>query len=260
MSNSECFKIDMGCECYPPAPDKPLPFLFPLYGASKPATIYAGFFYTHPSNPGKVGVGNGISIPNYSNYTFGLNFGQTLPIVIDPPSGFPGPGLVQATATMTINSVGDVTVTMTNNGAGYNIGATIMTGVNHTYSNRFQIINVKYSAATDLGQPVGLLALPLPFRPNLTLASAKVIPQLCGYIENIISGGAITANCKWYKNGVQIGNTLSKVITVEGRHKIVHYCPATTFLSTDKLSYQITSTSTDLVNFTGDIIYYIQYI
>lgn len=250
----------MGCECYPSPPDKPLPFLFPLYGPSHTAVTYGGFFYTHPSNPGKVGVGNGISIPNYSNYTFGLNFGQTLPIVIDPPAGFPGAGLVQATATMTINSVGDVTVTMTNNGAGYNIGATTMMSVGQTLSNYFQIINVKASAATDLGQPVGLLALPLPLRPNLALASAKVIPQLCGYIENTISGGPITVNCKWYKNGVQIGSTMSKVITVEGKHKIVHYCPATTFLNTDKISYQITSSSTNLVNFTGDIIYYIQYI
>lgn len=258
MSNSECFKIDMGCECYPSPPDKPLPFLFPLY--SDEVITYVGYFYTHPSNPGKVGVGNGISIPSYSNYTFQENFAQTLPIVIDPPSGFPGAGLVQATATMTIDSVGNATITMTNNGAGYNIGATIMTAVGYTFSNDFQIINVKAPAATDLGQPVGLLSLPLPFRPNLTLASAKVIPQLCGYLENSISGGPINVHFKWYKNGVQIGQTQTKKITTEGRHKIVHYCPTTTFLNTDKISYQITCSDANLVNFTGDIIYYIQYI
>lgn len=252
-------KIEMPCgDCLPSPPDKPLPFVFPLL--NKTVVTFPSLFFTHGTNPGKVGLSSGIFLPNYSTLTrTGVNFGQALPITIDPPPGFPGPGLVQATATMTVNSVGDITITMTNNGAGYLTGPNL-TGVNATYNNYFQVINVKVDAATDLGAPTALLANPLPFYPNLTLSTCKIIPQLCGWLENTMIGGTpITVNGKWYKNGIQIGSTQSKVISLEGKHKWVHYCPPISFNTTDKLSYQLICADTELVNFAGNVLYYIQY-
>lgn len=258
MPCTDCFKIDMGCNCPPLPPDKPLPFLFPLYDDE--TVIYEGVFFTHSSNPGKVGLTNGLMLPSYTSFTRQWNFAHTLPITIDPPPGFPGPGLVQATATMTVDSIGNATITMTNTGAGYTTGVGF-TGVNYTFGNYFNTINVKPGAGSNLGAPTGLLALPLPYRPALVLASAKIIPQLSGYITNNLSGGSpINVEGKWYKNGIQIGQTVQKRITVEGRHQIDHYCPATTFSSTDVISYQITCPDTELVNFAGDIVYYVQYI
>lgn len=256
-------KVEMPCDCLPSPPDKPLPFVFPLFNTV--ATRFDGFsFYTHPSNPGKVGIGNGLSLPTYSGaYTNGAmsqnNWGHTIPIVIADPPGYPGPGLVKATATATVNATtGAVSITMTNNGSGYTT-TTALNPVTHTYGNYFTTINIRTAGATSLGQPTAILANPLPIYPNLTLTSCKIIPQLCGWIENTLVGGSpITVNGKWYKNGVQIGNTLQKIISIEGKHKWVHYCPVTTFSNTDILTYKITCLDTELVNFTGNILYYIQ--
>lgn len=257
-------KVDMGCECYPLPPDKPLPFVFVLFNSTV-SNLTPFTFGTHPSNPGKVGITNGITLPNYSTaYTnaamTGADWGHTIPIVIDPPTGYPGPGLVQATATATVNpTTGAVSVTMTNNGAGYTTIGTL-NPVAHTYGNYFNTINIRTSGATDLGQPTALLANPLPYYPNITLTTCGIIPQLCGYITNTLAGGSpITVSGRWYKNGVQISNTQINTISVEGKHKWVHYCPLTTFNNTDILSYQLTCPNTELVNFSGNILYYIQY-
>lgn len=253
----DCYKIDMGCECYPPPPTKPLPFVFPAFNLN--AVFNNIGFSHHLSNPGKVGIATG-GIPNYTNYTYnGNNFGHAVNITIDPPPGFPATGLVQATATMTVAANGNVTITMTNTGAGYT--ATSNYAVGFTFSNDFNIINVKSGNTTYMQFPVANLAGALPHWPNLTLASAKVIPQLCGTIE-FTTGGTLPCivRGKWYKNGVQIGSTMQLNVTSEGKKKIVHYCPPETFLYGDGLSYQLTSSETTMVNFVGDVLYYIQYI
>lgn len=258
----DCYKIDMGCECYPLPPDKPLPFVFPAFNTFAIDNSLL-VFRTHPSNPGQVGIGVS-GLPSYTNKTIpNCNFAVALPITIDPPPGFPGPGLVQATATMTVSGT-DITVTMTNNGAGY--PSTSSTVINHTFGNYHNTIRV-YPSATYGGsfvgmcQPVAQLAGPLPYYPNLTLASAKVIPQICGTIEFTAAPTLpLSLTGKWYKNGVQIGSDMYKAVTIEGKKPWVHYCPPTTFNSTDILDYTITSNNPDMVNFTGDVLYYIQYI
>lgn len=245
--------IEMGCsDCLPLPPDKPLPFVFPAFNLL--AVDHSIGFSCHASNPGQVGVATGF-VPNYISGTFNnKNFAQVLPIVIDPPPGFPGPGLVQATATMTISG-NSVTITMTNNGAGYATGA-----VNHTYGNYFSIINVHYPNSTNLCTPVGQLVNALPIYPNITLASAKVIPQLSGTIYFGATTLPVIVTGKWYKNGIQFGQTQRRTITTEGEKTFTHYGPPTTFTSTDLLDYQLTSNQTTMSNFSGEVLYYIQYV
>ena len=248
--------IEMGCsDCFPSPPDKPLPFVFPAFNLFAIDTDIA--FICHPSNPGQVGISTGSFVPSYTNTTLAnKNFAQALLIVLDPPPGFPGPGLVQATATMTVSG-NSITITMTNNGAGYSTGA-----VNHTFSNYFSIINVHYPTAANLCTPVGQLINALPIYPNISLASAKVIPQISGTIHfgEAASAYPFQVIGKWYKNGVQIGYSQRRAITSEGEKTFTHYGPPTTFTNTDLLDYQITCDETIMSNFSGEVLYYIQYI
>lgn len=253
----DCYKIDMGCECYPLPPDRPLPFVFPAFNLSA-LNNNIGFSH-HMTNPGKVGISNPLaSIPVYTNYTYsGCNFGHSVTITIDPPPGFPGPGLVQATATMTVAANGNPTITMTNVGAGYVTTSNYAVGFTLT---DFNIINIKAGTNSYMQFPVANLAGSLPNWPNLTLTSAKIIPQLCGTVEFNAAGGLpFILRGKWYKNGVQIGDTMQLQITSEGKKKIVHYCPPETFLYADGLSYQLTSSLDNMIDFTGDVLYYVQY-
>lgn len=258
----ECFKIDMGCDCPPPPPDKPLPFMFILFNTN--TTQYPFTFVVHPSNPGKVGVSVvSASLPSYTSLTTGVtNYAHALPIVIAAPPA--GPGAVQATAVMTVDAIGNATVTMTNVGAGYTT-STIPLTVSHTYSNYFNTIHVKPAAATTIqgvGAPIGRLTLPPPYGASLTIPTGKALPQISGYLTNTLAGGSpITVSGKWFKNGVQIGDTQQKVISLEGRHPWTHYCPATTFSNTDTLSYKLSSASaTELVDFYGMVEYFVQYV
>lgn len=247
----------MGCECYPPPPTKPLPFVFPAFNLNAVSNLIA--FTHHISNPGKIGLGPVGPIPSYVSKVFNnCNFGNAVAITIDPPPGYPGPGLVQATATMTVDTVGNVTVTMTDTGSGYSIGSNY--SVNFTLAG-FNTINVKAGSSAYMQFPVANLAGPIISGwPNITLASAKVIPQLCGTLDiTTLDGSPFTIRGKWYKNGVQIGSTMQLQVTSEGKKKIVHYCPPETFLYGDGLNYQLTSSADNMIDFTGDVLYYIQY-
>ena len=248
--------IEMGCsDCFPSPPDRPLPFVFPAYGGNSINNAFS--FYCSSTNPGQVGLYNGFALPFYVSQTYtNANFAHALTITIDPPPGFPGPGLVQATATMTVSGT-SITITMTNNGAGYNSNAV----VNHTISY-FNTINVHGPTAVNMCKPIGQLINALPTYPNISLTSAKVIPQLSGTIH-FGEPGAFPFNVvgRWYKNGVAIGLPQRRTITAEGEKTFTHYGPVTTFTNTDTLDYILTSPGQDVMSdFIGNALYYIQYI
>lgn len=254
-------KIEMPCSCLPDPPDKPLPFVFPLFNTTVVDYSQIGF-QTHFSNPGKVGINTGLfSLPNYTSHTLlYLGFSHTIPIIIDPPPGFPGPGLVQATATMSIDSLGSVTITMTNTGSGYPSSTSV---VNYTLGNYFTFLKIKtvHVPTPTMGTPVALLSYPLPIYPNITFVSNKIIPQLCCSLE--FSSDAtypIDIIGEWYVNGIATGDFMHKSIISEGKKQIVHYGIPKIMNYADTIDYKITCANPDLKNASGNVLYYIQYI
>lgn len=331
----DCAKVEMPCNCLPPEPDKPLPFVFQLsngtaitysinslFGGNPAGQVYVvnyaalpfnysvaplltlpvsdtvlsfpggvtgvdvatdvitvatGLGYLNTGDPVTYNNGGGTTITGLTNNTvyYIIQLSPTtcrlattqvnafasiyinLTVVGTLTQTLTG---IRATATASINAQGYITgCTVTNAGSGYansSLGSIAVT-ITAAPTN---LINVITDINLFSNQPVSRLSYPPP--PNqgagITLASAKCIFQIAGYVQ---SSAATNWTGQWYKNGVAIGNPMKKDLSSDlGYVKLVHYTTPISFNYTDKVTYKITSTGTTLVNFTGDSVYFIQYV
>lgn len=240
-------------------------------------TAPSGFLYLNTGDPVTYNNGGGTTITGLTNNTVYYLIkvsGTTCRLATTAANAFANVWInltvvgtmtqtltgIRATATANINAQGDyIGATLTNPGSGYfpwPLGSLTPT-VSAAPTN---LINVITDYNLFSNQPISRLAYPPP--PNqgagVTLGSAKCIFQIAGYVE---ASAATNWTGQWYKNGVAIGNPMKKDTSSDlGYTKLVHYTTPISFSFTDKVTYKITSTGTSLVNFTGDSVYFIQYV
>lgn len=233
----ECFKIDMGCNCPPPAPDQPRPFVFSWLGGS-----------TSTTEPGTIAViifnSNAGGIVGYTITNPGDNYRVAPTITI----GGTGTG---ATAICTINSTGQVTgVTITAAGTGYGTVSGITSTIAPTPTNSilldslygFHSIPVVHSES-----PLVRLTAAPPGGGGITLATAK-INMIISY--TVKTNGITDLTGTFYINGLPVATTITVDDTSASYTPVTHYSGELTLNYADSVTYKITSTESKLIDLT----------
>lgn len=239
MPCTDCFKIDMGCNCPPPAPDQPRPFVFSWlggnYGNSTEPTASA--IITFSSVAGVV-TGYTILYP-------GINYRVAPTIVIG------GTGTL-ATATCTVNSTGQVvSVTITAGGSGYGSVSGITSTITPTPTNSILLDSLPYlliSATAHTESPLVRLTASPPFGGGITLATAK-INMVISY--TVKTNGVTDLTGTWYVNGIAQPTLMVIDDTSASYTPVTHYSGELTLNYSDAVTYKITSTESKLINLTN---------
>lgn len=238
----ECFKIDMGCNCPPPAPDKPRPFVFAwLGGSTTEAQISAVVLFSSVAG----------AVTSYIIANPGLNYRVAPTITI----GGAGTG---ATATCIINSTGQiVSVTITAAGTGYGTVTASLpsTGISSTVAptptnsilldslSDFHSIPVVHSES-----PLVRLTASPPSGGGITLASAK-INMIISY--TIKTNGVTNLVGTFYVNGVPVATSMTIDNTSASYTPVTHYSGELSLNYADSVTYKITSTESKLIDLTN---------
>lgn len=232
----DCFKIDMGCDCPPPPPDTPRPFVFQITNSATLNTTDAIIYFT--SNSSGVIVG-------YTINTIGVGYRVAPTITI-------GGAGVGATATCTINANGNIVgVTITNGGTTYgssltNIPCTISpTATNSISFDQLQQQILSSGSPPFKFYPLQRVALPPPAGGGITLATGKVNLK---FTYTVHTNGATNFTGKFTVNGIPVATLMTIDNTNEVYTTVCHQSGELTLNYGDYISYEITSTQTKLYN------------
>lgn len=233
MENCECFKLDMGCSCDPPAPDRPRPFLFPFVNSTT-QNILTPTVINFTTTAGVV--------TGYLIVAAGMNWriAPTITVATGPTT--------TATATCTINARGQiVSVTITSGGSGYT-SATVTSTITATADNliTFDQLNSQTSLITPVpykNYPVQRLALSPPSGGGVTLTSAKIEVKLTYTVK---TNGITDLTGTFLVNGIPQAAIMTIDDTSAVYTTVTHYSGELTLLYGDYVSYKITSTESKL--------------
>lgn len=235
----ECFKIDMGCNCPPPAPDRPRPFVFSWLGGN-------GGNSTEPQADAIITF-NSVAgvVTGYTIVYGGINYRVAPTITIG------GTGS-SATATCTVNSTGQVvSVTITAGGSGYGTVSGITSTITPTPTNSILLDSLPYLlvSATPHGEyPLVRLTAAPPFGGGITLATAK-INMVISY--TVKTNGVTDLTGTWYVNGIPQPTIIVVDDTSASYTPVTHYSGELTLNYSDVVTYKITSTESKLINLTN---------
>lgn len=247
-------KVEMPCNCLPTPPDTPNPINIAWYNGvmTRKASVivadsasiptFGSRSYLLPVNgSGQVTyAGLGSALVNFGGY-------KTVPtITINPPPGFPGPGLTQATATLTLDANNKPTIfTLTNPGAGYIPTRYIGYTVNQEPLGSTWVVveddDVLVASGSPKFQPVAKINLytpPTGWAPEINSQLKCVFKFTTAVRRDTVGviGGKFLINGSPEPNTMRIYNSMeSKLI------KLVHYSRELTLSPTDILTYEIST-------------------
>jgi len=240
MPCTDCFQIDMGCNCPPPAPDQPRPFVFSWLGGngSNSTEAYNPAVITFNSVAGVV-TGYTITYPG-DNYR------------VAPTIAIGGTGS-SATATCTINTIGQVvSVTITAGGSGYGTVSGITSTITPTPTNSILLDSLPTYHSIPVAHTesplVRLAVAPIPFGGGVTLATGK-INMVISY--TVKTNGVTDLTGTWYVNGVAQPTLIVIDDTSASYTPVTHYSGELTLNYSDVVTYKITSTESKLIDLTN---------
>lgn len=248
-------KVEMPCNCLPPPPDKPNPILLVWHNGSMSrelgytfgSALYPiGNYKFQVNGAGQVTYG-GLNVPYAA-----CNGYKTAPTITFPtPPGFPGPGLVQATGTIALDSYGRATnITITNPGAGYTpflyLGYTVSTeplGTTWTLINEDDAYIGAFTTGNPKSAPVAKVnTYPPPggWNPDVN-STLKCIFKIDAVIKRDVATPGLIQG-RFLVNGVAEPNAMRiHCINEFGYTSITHFSNEITLSSTDILTYEFST-------------------
>lgn len=222
----ECFKIDMGCNCPPPPPSTPRPYMFTWLDGVTGPTIEGVITFQATA-----GIITGYTILNPGVYY------MVAPIITIVGTG------TGATATCTINAIGQiVSVTITAGGTGYGVTSTSTLAKGTT--NQILLGSLYYPPIVHSEVPLLRLTAPVPYGAGVTLNSAKIQIVMTYTVE---TNGATDFTGTFYLNGNPIAGELTVSQTSATHTQVCHYSGEVSLtVPTDSFTYKITSTESKL--------------